>query len=313
MRDLYLGILSGKHTDPAPCPELDQLVATHLVAPDTGRPGNYVALDPLSALRDRRTELLRAAGDLIAEAQILPVQVSALAAAYQAAHSGGSSHQRGGVEILTGKAAINERLEGLINTCERELLTAQQTGPRPADLLAVSYQRDLGVLRRRAAMRTIYLPSVRTHAPTARWAQTMTEQGAQVRTGKAFGRAIVIDRQVAFVAVLDPWTGEEISKEQAAVVTDPAMVAAVAAGFERDWARAEPWDGTTEAALLPVHLGILRCLARGLDQDDAAAELNISRRTVNNRLAELRRIAGAATVAQLLYWWARREAATADV
>ncbi|MGW6913691.1 hypothetical protein ACWGB8_07715 [Kitasatospora sp. NPDC054939] len=312
MRDLYLGVLSGRRTNPEPCPELDQLRATHLLAPDAGRPGHYVALDPAAALRDRRTELLREVSDLIAEAQILPVQIADFAAAYEAKHGPTAGQQRGGIEILTGKAGINERLEGLVGECKRELLTAQQLGPRPADLLALSYQRDLGVLRRGAMMRTIYLPSVRTHAPTARWALTMTEQGAKIRTGRAFGRAIVIDRRVAFVAVVDPWSGEELTKEQAAVVTAPALVAAISAGFERDWARAEPWDGTTEVALLPVHVGILGCLARGLDQDDAAAELSISRRTVNNRLAELRRIAGAATVAQLLYWWARREAATAD-
>ncbi|MFD5916153.1 hypothetical protein ACFVYP_07165 [Kitasatospora sp. NPDC058201] len=254
--------------------------------------------------RARQTELIRAAGDMLAEAQAMPHHLADLASAYRAATAGQTV---GGVEILTGLRAINERLEGLVNSCTQELITAQPTGPRPAELLAISYQRDLGVLKRGAHMRTIYLPSVRSDAPTGRWALTMTEQGAEIRTGATFGRMIIVDRRAAVVPILDPWSLEASAPDQAAVITSELAVGLAVASFERDWLHAEPWDGTPEAELKQIHVDILRCLARGLEQDEVAQELGMSKRTVQGRLADLRAATGCRTQSQLLYWWAKRE------
>jgi sugar-specific transcriptional regulator TrmB len=303
--DLYLRILSGAETSPPPSPARDQLISVGLVAPDPGRPDRMQALDVDAAVRQWQASLVQVAVGMLSEAQSVPAQLSGMASAYRAAHPGRSLTP--GVEVVTGFRAINERLETLVNGCTRELLTAQPTGPRPADLLAVSYQRDLGVLKRGATMRTIYLPSARADGPTARWALTMTERGAQIRTGRTFGRAIVVDRRVAVVPVLEPWSSTEVAPDRAAVVTDEILVALVCGSFERDWTHSEPWGGEQEPELLPVHVGILSCLARGMEQDGIAAQLEVSRRTVTSRLAELKTMVGAATVPQLLYWWAKRE------
>ncbi|MEV7358228.1 hypothetical protein [Kitasatospora sp. NPDC091276] len=303
--DLYLKILSGAESSPPPSPARDQLISVGLIAPEPGRPDRIQALDVDAAVRQWQSSLVHMAAGMLSEAQSFPTQLAGMASAYRAAHPGRSMTP--GVEIVTGYRAINERLEAIVTRCTRELLTAQPTGPRPADLLAVSYQRDLGVLKRGATMRTIYLPSVRSDGPTARWALTMSERGAQIRTGRTFGRAIVVDRRVAVVPVLEPWSSTEVASDRAAVVTDGVLVALVCGSFERDWAHSEPWGGTQESELLPIHVGILSCLARGLEQDQAATQLEVSRRTVTNRLGELKAMAGATTVPQLLYWWAKRE------
>ncbi|MGV9271348.1 hypothetical protein ACWDRR_42675 [Kitasatospora sp. NPDC003701] len=262
-------------------------------------------LDVDGAVQYWQASLIKMAGSFLAEAQSVPYQLTEMASAYRAARP--ESSRRTGIEFLSGLDVINDRLEALVNSCTRELLTAQPSGPRPADLLAVSYQRDLGVLKRGARMRTIYLPTVRSDGPTARWATTMTEQGAEIRTGRTFGRAIIVDRRAAVIPVLDPWTVQEVAIEKAVVVTSETLVAAVVGSFERDWAHSEAWDGAPEPELLAIHAGILACLARGMEQDGAAAELGVSRRTVTNRLAELKTMTRSETVAQLLYWWAKRE------
>ncbi|MFI2612032.1 hypothetical protein [Kitasatospora sp. NPDC018619] len=303
--DLYLKILSGAELSPPPSPARDQLISVGLIAPEPGRPDRMQALDVDAAVRQWQSSLVQMAAGMLSEAQSFPTQLAGMASAYRAAHPGRSVSP--GVEIITGLKAINERLETLVNSCTRELLTAQPTGPRRAELLALSYQRDLGVLKRGAALRTIYLPSVRADGPTARWALTMTERGAQIRTGRTFGRAIVIDRRAAVVPVLEPWSSTEVAPDRAAVVTDEVLVALVCASFERDWAHSEPWGGAQEMELLPIHTGILSCLARGLEQDETAAQLEVSRRTVTSRLSELKVMASVTTVPQLLYWWARRE------
>ncbi|MFI6446593.1 hypothetical protein [Kitasatospora sp. NPDC050543] len=303
---LYLRILSGRETAPPESPALDQLLGVRLVAPDPHRAGHYQAQDVQAAVQQWQASLQTMAGQLLAEARSIPAQLRELSSAYQVAHPGGSGS--GSLEYVTGFEAINARLEPLVTSVTQELLTAQPTGPRPAHILAMSYQRDLGVLRRGASMRTIYLPSVRKDGPTARWAQTMTDEGAEIRTSYEFQRAIIIDRRVAVTSVLTPWEGPGPEPDRALFCFDEGLVRLLVASFERDWARSEPWDGTDPGVeLTELHQDILRRLAAGDEQDEAAVALSISRRTISNRLAELRRKTGCQTVAQLLYWWARRE------
>ncbi|MFB7617847.1 hypothetical protein [Kitasatospora sp. NPDC056181] len=299
----YLKLLAGKETART-CSERDELERAGLVVPDPERPGHVRAVDADAVARTRQADLIRSASSLLAEAQAMPQHLADLASAYRAATA---SQNVGGIEILTGLRAINERLETLVNSCTQELITAQPTGPRPAELLALSYQRDLGVLQRGARMRTIYLPSVRSDAPTSRWALTMAEQGAEIRTGRTFGRMIIVDRRAAVLPILDPWSLEATAPDQAAVITSELAVGLAVASFERDWAHSEPWDGTPEAELKPIHVEILRCLAQGLEQDEVAQQLGMSKRTVQGKVADLRAATGCRTQSQLLYWWAKRE------
>ncbi|OKI22182.1 LuxR C-terminal-related transcriptional regulator [Streptomyces sp. CB03911] len=303
-RALYLQILSGRDTAPADSPALDQLLGVRLVALDPHRPGRYQAQDVQAAVQQWQSSLQTMAGQLLAEATSIPVQLRELTTAYELAHP---SREAAGVDYVTGYEAINERLGPLLAGCTQELLTAQPTGPRPAHMLALSYQRDLAVLRRGATMRTIYLPTVRTDGPTSRWAETMTEEGAQIRTSTDFTRVIVIDSRVVVTSVLAPWEGPEPAPDRAMFIVDDGLVRHFKATFERDWRRAAPWDGTrgdvAGAEMTQIQRDILRRLAAGDEQDAAAQALGVTRRTVSAHLARLREATGTRSLPQLLYWW----------
>ncbi|MEV7770609.1 hypothetical protein [Kitasatospora sp. NPDC086791] len=301
---LYLRVLTAEEPSPPPSPEREQLLGVGLIAPHPHREAEYVALDVQETVRDWQGNLQAMASQLLLEAQSVPSQLRDLLTAWQRVHP---SRPGVGVEYVTGYEAINRALTPLLDSCQKELLTAQPTGPRPAEMLALSYQRDLAVLGRGARMRTIYLPSVRSDGPTCRWAQTVTEQGAQVRTSVDFNRAIIIDRRVAVVSVLTPWEGDGRAPDRAMFVTDEGLVALFGSIFERDWVRAQIWDGSRQDAprLTDGHQRILVGLSQGKEYDEIAEELAISKRTVASRVAELRSLTGSANVVQLVYWWAR--------
>ena len=301
-RDLYLRILAGAEIPSRPGADLQLLVSSHLIAPDLHRPGQYEALDVDLVVQQRQASLQTMASRMLTEAQSVPTQLRELSDAYRRAHP----TRQPTVEHLAGTASINDRLTQLVNDCTEELLTAQPGGPRRAHVLAASYQRDLGVLGRGATMRTIYLPTVRQDDPTARWARTMSEQGAQIRTARKFGRVIIVDRRVAITPVLARGEQDAGAIDRAAFITDETVVQLLVAAFERDWERAEPWSGEDPGvAVTDAQREILDCLGRGLEQDQAAEVLGISRRTVTNRLAELRQAARVETLGQLLFWWGR--------
>lgn len=284
---------------------LQQLIDAHLAAPDPVLPGHYQALDATAAMHRLQAQLQLAATSALHDAALLPGQFHDVTTAYQAANPGrsGTCH-----EYVVGDSEINSRLEVLVGSCTSELLTAQNRGPRSAELLAKSYSRDIGVLARGARMRTLYLPSVRNDGPTARWAQTMTEQGAEIRTSTMFGRTIIIDRRVALVPMLAPWEGPGNEPPRAIFLKDEGIVRVIVAAFERDWQRAEPWDGSMTGITIPAtHRSVLECFSRGLDQTEIASELGMSKRTVAGWVAELKEITGCRTVAQLMFWWAARQ------
>lgn len=301
-RDLYLRILAGRETAPSAGADLQLLIASHLVAPDPHRPGHYEALDVDVVVQQWQTSLQTMAGRMLAEAQSVPAQLRELSDAFRRAHPA----RRAAIDYVAGTSTINERLARLVSTCTEDLLTAQPSGARPAHVLAASYQRDLGVLERGAKMRTIYLPAVRHDGPTARWARTMTEQGAQIRTSRQFGRVIIVDRRVAVTPVLARGEGDQGAIDRAAFITDETMVQLLVAAFDRDWERAESWDGADAGVeITKTQCDILNCIARGLEQDETAEELQMSRRTVTNRLAELRIATGSQNLSQLMHWWGR--------
>jgi DNA-binding CsgD family transcriptional regulator len=308
--DLYLRVLRGELTNPPESPELGQLLDVHLLAPDPDRAGHYRALDVGRALRTWQGGLHTMASNLLLEAQTVEAQLQPLATAWNQAQAGKASAP--GVEVVHGYDEIDRRLGPIIASCRVEAMTAHPTGPRSPKVLARSYERDMPLLRRGATMRTIYLPAVRGDAPTARWAQTMTEQGVQIRTSTDFCRVIIIDYHTVITSVLrrEDQITEPEPNDAAMIITHPALVAHWMAGFERDWARAEPWSGTlTKPApklpLTPTDVQILDCLAQGMDQDEAAAAHHVSRRYVTGKLAALRAATGVKSHGQLMFWWGK--------
>jgi sugar-specific transcriptional regulator TrmB len=305
-KKLYRRILAGDRPHRRDQPVLAKLIEAELVVADQHREGFYEALDPERAAHRLQSALQLAAARALTEAQLIPSQLQDLSADYRLAHPTRSGP---GFEVVAGFREINERLGVVVASCQSELITAQPSGPRPAHILAMSYKQDLAVLQeRRASMRTLYLPSVRQDLPTARWATMMTQAGAQIRTSNNFGRMIIVDRRVAVTSVLSPECREELRADQALFVTNEDAVRTLVASFERDWKRAEPWDGSLGGPVLSAqHRTLLDKLATGLEIGAAAAEMKMSPRTAATRIAEARQVANASSLPQLLYWWGRQE------
>ncbi|MFJ4799225.1 helix-turn-helix transcriptional regulator [Kitasatospora purpeofusca] len=296
-KDLYLRMLAGEQ--PQDGAALRLLIQSHLVEHNPAT-GGWEPCDVDVVVHQMQTTFQTMAGQLLAEAQSVPAQLRELSDAYRTARP----RRRVPVEYVTGTAAINERLGRAVRDATGELLSAQASGPRPAHVLAASYQQDLAALGRGLTLQTIYLPSARADEPTARWARTMTEHGAQIRTSNRFSRMIIIDRRLAVTSVLTRGKPDPVAVDQAAFVTDETMVQLLVAAWERDWERAEPWDGTGgHITLTPLQRDILDGIARGLEQEEIAGELHVSRRTVANRLAEVREATGARSIAQVMYWY----------
>ncbi|MEV7599843.1 hypothetical protein AB0O91_20915 [Kitasatospora sp. NPDC089797] len=297
-RILYQDIAAGRATAPGPSPALDELLSLGLVAPDTGRPGHYQVLSAADAALRMQEHFLRLGAQHLAQAAALPRLFDPLISSYRATHPGSD----GAVEYVATKREMQERLGPIIENCRKELLTAQPSGARPPAMLAMSYQRDLGVIERGAKMRTIHRASARQHGPTASWAATMTSYGAKVRTLASevgWPRTVVVDRRVAVIETPDP--------ERALLIRDEALVAYVRRAWLRDWDSALPWDGTPLPEVTAMQHGILTQLARDVTLEAIASGRGVSRRWISMQLEPLKAALGATSLHSLLYWWARHE------
>ncbi|MFJ2863661.1 hypothetical protein [Kitasatospora sp. NPDC087314] len=273
-----------------------QLVERH---PDTGE---WEPSDADVVIHQWQTTLQTMAGTFLAEAQSVPIQLRELSDAYRKARP-----KLTPIEYVVGTQAINERIGAAVREAREELLSAQASGPRPAHVLAASYVQDMAALERGLKLRTIYLPSARTDEPTARWAKTVTERGARIRTASHLSRMIIIDRRLAVTSVLTRGEPDPVAVDRAVFISDETVVQLLVAAWERDWERADPWDGTDRGVTLTsLQTAILDGLGRGLDWEEIGAELHISKRTVANRLAELREATGSRSIAQLMYWYGTR-------
>ncbi len=106
---------------------------------------------------------------------------------------------RGPVTYLRGDA-IGPFLSGLVAEVEDEVLSAQPQTGRDPQTLATAALRDIEMLERGCAMRTLYQHSARRSAVTHKYVAAVTERGAEVRTlDEFFNRLIIIDRRVAVI------------------------------------------------------------------------------------------------------------------
>ncbi|MFF1792622.1 hypothetical protein ACFVXQ_00015 [Kitasatospora sp. NPDC058263] len=298
-RALYLDIAAGRQTAPGDSTALDELIGMQLVAADPLRPGHYRVLSAHDVAIRLQRHFTALGTQHLSQAAAVPGQMHDLVTAYEAAHPGRGA---GALEYVSSKIEMQSRMAPIIASCTVELLTAQPGGPRPPAMLTMSYQRDLGVLGRGARMRTIYDADVRHDAGTARWAATMVEEGAEIRTlpgGTDFARTVIVDGRIAVVATPDP--------ERAVIVRDEALVRYIRLSWLRDWEGALPWDGTAPIEVTAAQRAILRQLAQDVTLEAIAGAAGVSRRAISMRLEPLREAVGVQSMGALLYWWAKNE------
>ncbi|MGW4380543.1 helix-turn-helix domain-containing protein [Kitasatospora sp. NPDC004531] len=295
---LYLEILEAGGRIAAdrvadPCrPALAELLRTGLLIPD-GPDDAYLAVDPRFVAESLGTAMNTEAARLLNRAECLPGRLEPLITAYE---SVSSPIEPASCDVqVIGREHIRRRIAQLASDCCEEALTAQPGDPTPA-VLESSLQQELLVLRRGCRIRSLYRPGVFVDPAAIRYAAAFTAAGGEIRLlDEPFQRALVFDRRSAVVAA-----GEEHSR--AALILDPATVAMIAGGFERDWARAERvrWDLLQHTA--PTRTAadrVARLLAQGLTQRAVAARLGLSERTVAGHISRLREQYGADTLFQL--------------
>ncbi|GLW68752.1 hypothetical protein Kpho02_10510 [Kitasatospora phosalacinea] len=271
---------------------LDQLVAVGLVL--LNRIDHcYVAVSP-RAVADRLGADLRArATRLLLDADRLPAALDPLARAYDAVPRPADRTRQ--AVYVDGQEDIRLRIARLVSDCRLELLSAQP-GLRPPAVLELAHTQDQRMLGRGATLRALYQPVALTEDSAVRHATAMSEHGAQLRVlDEPFLRLIVIDRRVAVIPAAE-------DHSRAAFVEDPAAIAYLVAGFERDWARAEQvhWQHLDPRALTrSITHRVGRLLAQGLTQRAVATRLGLSERTVAGHISRLRDLYGAGTLFQL--------------
>ncbi|BFV57972.1 hypothetical protein KCMC57_up30760 [Kitasatospora sp. CMC57] len=254
----------------------------------------YTAVNP-RAVGARISADLRSAGTrMLVEAEELPSLLDELTAVYESTPR--RSVRSSVVRHVHETADIVQRMRELEADAREEILLAQPGGPLPPAQLDRGVARAHTFAARGGTVRALYEPCVRTDQPTVRYAIAIGELGMRVRVlGEPFKRAMIFDRTVAVV----PAAADHSS---AAFVEDPAVVAFLVGGFERDWARAERvrWsDADACADERPVDEQIGRLLAAGLTQRTIASRLGLSERTVAGHISRLRELHEAETLFQL--------------
>ncbi|QEU77832.1 LuxR family transcriptional regulator [Streptomyces subrutilus] len=202
--------------------------------------------------------------------------------------------------ILRGGDLIARTIDAAVTACQSELLTAQPGGRRPPQILATVVRRNLELLDRGVAQRTLYQHAVWTHPPTAEYIRKVAEAGGNIRTvDEMFDRLIICDRKVAYIPTSSEYPDEALE------VRDPVIVWFLANVFEYTWARGTPVDpGVSkrpEAVVSEIEQSIVRFLVAGHTEEKIARGLGISRRTVAEYISRISRRLGSASRAQLGY------------
>ncbi|MEU1399498.1 LuxR C-terminal-related transcriptional regulator [Micromonospora zamorensis] len=196
------------------------------------------------------------------------------------------------IEQLIGIDAVQGRIELLAARATTDCLSFMPGGGQSAASIAAGLPLNEAALRRGVSVQTVYLDSVRNHAPTRHYARQLAEIGGEVRTAPALPtRLLIVDREIALLP-LNPHN----SQEGAAQVVGCGVVAALVAIFEQVWATATPFcrqPGRDQQGLNGQERELLQLLARGLTDDAAAKRLGLSLRTVRRMMADLMERLGA--------------------
>ncbi|WP_405018704.1 LuxR C-terminal-related transcriptional regulator [Kitasatospora sp. NBC_00070] len=247
------------------------------------------AVNPRTVAERLAADLRSAGTRMLVRADELPAPLDELGRAYDAAprkveHSGGVLH-------IQDMEQIRSRMLQLEADCQEECLAAQPGGAKPAEHLSEGRDRLHRFLDRGTTLRLLYQPPARDHGPTAEYVAVLSEWGGRVRVlDEPFTRMLIFDRTTAVIPAAADNT-------RAAVVEDPAVVAFLVSGFERDWERAERvhWGAVGDGA----HEQVGRLLTEGLTQRKIASRLGLSERTVAGHIARLREVHDAETLFQL--------------
>jgi predicted transcriptional regulator len=194
-----------------------------------------------------------------------------------------------GIEPVSGTDAMAAVITDLVreHTGEVVSLVAPPVPEVPAPL----------VMARVAAASSRRLQARSVHAADsldgngARAAAELEARGAVVRVAPRVPLKVLLFSGRAALIKADPACPQV---DELLVVRAPALVAALGVMFELVWERATPLRQVADGAAVP-DTGLLELLAAGCQDEQIAAQLGISVRTVRRRVAELLESLGART------------------
>ncbi|MCF3134494.1 LuxR C-terminal-related transcriptional regulator [Streptomyces olivochromogenes] len=278
------------------------LISYGLLRPVSGVAGFFVPIPP----RVAEAELSRS---VVREIEHHEKALATLRSSYVAAESLYHKAQQdtgAPIESLYGTDVISQSLGLAVESCREELLTAQPGGGRSPALLAEALPRDLALVRRGVAQRTLYQHSVRSHQPTLAYIERVTAEGAEVRTlDEIFERVIICDRTVAFIP------GSPERRTAALAVRHPGAVAFLVKVFDHMWERGRPVSIVPEQhrpdlMTDSVRATMLRMVVTGHTDETIAARLGVSSRTVSAHIKKVSELLGSRSRAELGYLISQR-------
>ncbi|MGW1541455.1 helix-turn-helix domain-containing protein [Streptomyces sp. NPDC002309] len=287
---------------------LAALEAKGLARAVEGTPGRFVANPPDVTLLPR---LERRASDLDKARTV----ISELMETYR--HHAWARDAGDVVEIITGAAALRQRLQQIQSTARRELLwfckaqyVAMPSGTNEAEFEAMAD----GV-----AYRVLYEQAFFDDAGAVDNVVKGVRAGEVARAVPALPlRMAIADRCLAICPLAPAGPASDPSEVTAAVIRGSSLLGALVALFERYWEIGVPLHVTPEGrlggsgtqtdptALTADDRHLLSLMVAGLTDQAIAGQLGISRRTVQRRIQGLMSLAGVATRMQLGWHAARR-------
>lgn len=179
---------------------------------------------------------------------------------------------------LNGVDHVRDYLDRLHEEVSEEIQTFATGGAQTKENVRASRPLNQRLLGRGVRMRTVYLDSIRNHAPTVAHVTWLASLGAEIRTAPSLStRMIIADHRLALVALDD-----QDSSLGALVVSGRGLIEALEALFESVWDGAEPMgreERHEDDALTRQQQETLRLLARGYTDEAIAKRLGVSPRT----------------------------------
>jgi len=266
---------------------VESLRALHLLRPKPGAPGTLVAVSPDAA-----------AGELLAPAELAQRRrqkvidevrgdLAALTSLYRSAQ-----RERGRDEAVSVVPEVGEALSLLRNAtarCRSEVMSIQPARNRTGTLLSDVLPRDVAMLERGVALRSLLQHAARYDPEHQTYAEQVAAHRAEIRTlGELPERMIIFDREIAFL----PTPG---IRGGAAVVHEPTAVQYLCGIFDHLWDSAIPFQGEPASASISdlVKRRIVRLLAEGAKDEVIARRLALSVRTVRKHISEIAQSLGA--------------------
>ncbi|MET9520311.1 LuxR C-terminal-related transcriptional regulator [Streptomyces sp. NPDC002994] len=209
-----------------------------------------------------------------------------------------------GVEALPHKSLATAAINQACDAETSHVYTAHPIDRRPG-ILPASMERDIPMLQRGVALKTVYLNGAREREPESVWAKSVSEHGAEVRTAEGgFLRMVIVGSALAIV----PDYRYPFEEKKALKITNPLLITLVTEIFMQLWRRSTPWMGGPFGTSLQVRTDarqrqVLRMLLEGATYDTIAKTLRVGKTTVNNIIKELYELSGTDTLFALGAWW----------